>query len=60
MSNSKKYLVTGATGKTGGHAVQELLKQGASVRALVHKIDERSEKLKAQGVEIVEGDLLDF
>ena len=30
------------------------------MRALVHKVDERSEKLSSQGVEIVQGDLSDF
>jgi NAD(P)H dehydrogenase (quinone) len=55
-----KYLITGATGKTGAYTIQELLRQGAQVRALVHKIDERSDKLQAQGVEVVQGDLTDF
>lgn len=52
-----QVLVTGATGNIGGHTVQHLLKNNIPVRALVHKIDERSEALAAQGVEIVEGDL---
>lgn len=60
MKNQIKYLVTGATGKTGTYAINELLRQGAQVRALVHKIDERSEKLSEKGVEVVEGDLNDF
>ena len=30
------------------------------MRALVHKVDERSEKLSSQGVEIIRGDLSDF
>lgn len=50
-------LVAGATGNTGGHAVQYLLKNNVPVRALVHKIDERSQTLSDLGVEIVEGDL---
>lgn len=60
METQKKYLITGATGKTGGHAVRELLSKGAQVRALVHKLDDRSRKLEELGVEIVQGDLLDF
>jgi uncharacterized protein YbjT (DUF2867 family) len=53
-------LVTGATGETGRYTTELLIKKGFSVRALVHKVDERSEKLKATGAEIVIGDLLDF
>lgn len=54
------YLITGATGDTGRHAINYLLAGGASVRALVHREDVRSERLKEQGVEVVVGDLLDF
>lgn len=57
---TNKVLITGATGATGGHAITDLLRRGIPIRALVHQIDERSEKLRAQGVEIVQGDLLDF
>ena len=57
---NNKVLITGATGSTGGHAITDLLQRGIPVRALVHNIDERSEKLSAQGVEIVQGDLSDF
>ncbi|MDB6172582.1 MAG: putative nucleoside-diphosphate-sugar epimerase [Chthoniobacteraceae bacterium] len=53
-------LVTGATGATGSHTIARLLELNIPVRALVHKIDARSEKLSAQGVEIIQGDLLDF
>lgn len=60
MNNQLKYLVTGATGKTGTYTINELLSQGAQVRALVHRDDERSEKLKSLGVEIVQGDLSDL
>jgi len=56
----KKVLITGATGATGGNAIKKLLELKVSVRALVHKVDERSEKLSSQGVEIVRGDLSDF
>src|ERR1700680_2500373 len=37
-----------------------LLNRAMPVRASVHKIDERSEALRAQGAEIVEGDFLDI
>src|SRR5258708_14118796 len=56
----KKVLITGATGATGGNAIKRLLELKVPVRALVHKVDERSEKLSSQGVEIVVGDLSDF
>lgn len=56
----KKILITGATGNTGGQAIVKLLELKVPVRAMVHKIDDRSKKLAAQGVEIVQGDLLDF
>ena len=38
----------------------KLLELKVPVRALVHKKDARSEQLSTQGVEIIEGDLLDF
>ena len=45
-----RIIVTGATGKTGSVVVSELLKAGDPVRALVHREDGRSARLKAQGV----------
>jgi uncharacterized protein YbjT (DUF2867 family) len=53
------YLITGATGATGGAAIEELLSRGAHVRALVHRDDERAASLRTSGVEVVVGDLLD-
>ncbi len=49
----------GRQGKTGRHLSELLLARGIPVRAFVHRIDERSEALRAQGAEIFEGDLLD-
>jgi uncharacterized protein YbjT (DUF2867 family) len=49
----------GRQGKTGRHVSEMLLKRGIPVRAFVHKIDERSEQLRALGAEIFEGDFLD-
>jgi NAD(P)H dehydrogenase (quinone) len=57
---SKLVLVTGATGDTGGYAVPALVKLGVSIRALVRKDDERAARLRASGVEVVLGDLLDL
>jgi NAD(P)H dehydrogenase (quinone) len=51
-----KILVTGATGKTGSVVVAELLKAGYPVRALVHREDGRSGRLKALGAEIAVAD----
>src|SRR5436853_5692643 len=60
MMSSKRFLITGATGATGGKTVELLLERGYQVRAFVHQYDERSAQLEKQGVEIVVGDLLDF
>lgn len=58
--NTKTYLVTGATGHTGGYTLQELLKRGLAVRAFVHTDDERAQALRKAGAEVVIGDLLDL
>src|SRR6266446_4223410 len=61
---AKPVLVTSAAGgrqgKTGRHVSEMLLKRGVPVRAFVHKIDERSERLRELGAEIFEGDFLDI
>jgi NAD(P)H dehydrogenase (quinone) len=54
-----RIIVTGATGQTGSVVVSELLKAGYPVRALVHREDGRSARLKAQGVEIAVADMSD-
>jgi NAD(P)H dehydrogenase (quinone) len=54
----KKFLVTGATGATGGYAVERLLERGHAVRALAHREDDRSKRLQELGAEVVIGDLL--
>ena len=48
----------GAQGSTGRKITSLLLEQRIPVRALVHKLDSRSEELRQQGAEVVEGDLL--
>jgi uncharacterized protein YbjT (DUF2867 family) len=59
---SHPILITGAAGgpqgSTGRLVVGLLLKQGVPVRAFVHKLDARSDELRQQGAEVVEGDLL--
>jgi uncharacterized protein YbjT (DUF2867 family) len=61
---SKPILVTSAAGgrqgKTGRHVSEMLLARGLPVRAFVHKLDDRSERLRALGAEIFEGDFLDI
>lgn len=49
-------LVSGATGRTGGAAIHELLKMGKRVRAYVRSDDDRAAALRARGVEIAVGD----
>ena len=59
---SHPILITGAAGgsqgSTGRLVTGLLLKQGIPVRAFVHKLDARSDELRQQGAEIVDGDLL--
>jgi len=57
--NKPRIIVTGATGKTGSVVVTELLKAGYPVRAMVHREDDRSARLRAQGAEIVIADMSD-
>lgn len=54
-----KILVTGATGKTGTAVVQELRKHDWPVRALVSRLDARSERLRKMGAEIAVADMYD-
>ena len=60
MMSSPLFLITGATGATGGQAIDVLLERGQRVRAFVHQHDDRSAHLAKRGVEIAVGDLLDF
>jgi uncharacterized protein YbjT (DUF2867 family) len=57
-------LVTGAAGgiqgSTGFHVTRLLLDKGHPVRAFVHRLDDRSDRLRALGAEVVDGDLRDF
>ncbi len=56
----QRFLVTGATGDTGSHTVEQLLARGHQVRALAHREDNRSKQLQKIGAEVVIGDFLDF
>jgi NAD(P)H dehydrogenase (quinone) len=55
-----EILVSGATGRTGGTAVDELLKMGRRVRAYVRSDDERAAVLRQRGVDIAVGDFTDI
>jgi hypothetical protein len=54
------FLITGATGATGGATAAQLLDKNRKVRGLAHRKDERSEHLSKLGAEVVFGDFLDF
>ena len=58
--HNQRFLITGATGATGGATAALLLDKGREVRAFVHREDERSNELRRRGAEVVVGDLLDF
>jgi uncharacterized protein YbjT (DUF2867 family) len=57
-------LVTGAAGgiqgSTGFHVTRLLLDKGWPVRAFVHRLDDRSDRLRTLGAEVVDGDLRNF
>ena len=53
-----KVLVTGATGLLGCHLIKELQQRQEQIRALVLPV-ENAEKLMAQGIEVVRGDITD-
>jgi uncharacterized protein YbjT (DUF2867 family) len=60
---SQPILVTGAAGgaqgSTGRLVAESLIQRGLAVRALVHKLDARSDRLRELGAEVIQGDLLD-
>jgi uncharacterized protein YbjT (DUF2867 family) len=56
VMSEAEILVSGATGRTGGAAVDELLKLGKRVRAYVRKDGEKAAGLRARGVDIAFGD----
>jgi uncharacterized protein YbjT (DUF2867 family) len=60
---NERILITGAAGSVGStsrETIRILLDQGRSVRAMVHKMDERAESLRAMGAEIAVADMLDI
>ncbi|WP_416964225.1 SDR family oxidoreductase [Streptomyces sp. Agncl-13] len=57
-STALPVLVVGATGSLGSKVVDELLKRGKNVRALVRPTTDAG-RLESRGVEIARGDMLD-
>src|SRR6266851_4327432 len=56
----RTFLVTGATGDTGGATVEQMLARGHHVRALAHRQDDRAKRLQGFGAEVVFGDFLNL
>ena len=58
--NKPRILVLAAAGRTGMPVALQLLDEGFPVTAFVHQADQRSERLKAKGANIVVGSLTDM
>ena len=56
LVSKPRILVTGATGKTGLPTAKMLLEKGYPVCAMAHRRDDRSERLRSLGAEVVVGD----
>src|SRR6201992_1229823 len=56
---SNRILVTGATGRIGGAVATQLLEKGVPTRAMVHRDDARSARLRSLGAEVVVADMFD-
>jgi len=59
VTRTEKILVTGAAGYVGSAVVQNLVKDGYNVRAIVRALS-HTERLEALGVELVYGDIRDL
>lgn len=58
--NEPEILVSGATGRTGSIAIDELLKMNKRVRAYVRTDDDRAAALRQRGVDVAVGDFTDI
>jgi NAD(P)H dehydrogenase (quinone) len=58
--NKADILVSGATGRTGGAAIDTLLEMGKRIRAYVRSDDERAAALRQRGVEVAVGDFTEI
>ena len=59
MMNKPRILVLTAAGRTGMPVTLQLLREGFPVTAFVHRKDQRSARLQAQGADIIVGSLTD-
>ncbi|MGA7054256.1 MAG: NAD(P)H-binding protein, partial [Mycobacterium sp.] len=59
MTNNR-VLITGATGRIGGAVATQLLEKGVPTRAMVHRDDARSARLRSLGAEVVVADMFDI
>lgn len=62
-AGSRPILVTGAAGDIGAigrHVTSMLLAMGHTVRAMVRRPDDRAQRLRDMGAEVVEGELTDL
>lgn len=59
MANTR-VLVTCAGGKVGHAVALQLLEQGVTTRALVHREDQRSARLRELGAQVVVADMMDY
>jgi NAD(P)H dehydrogenase (quinone) len=59
MTNAR-MLVTGATGKIGGAVAAQLVEKGVATKALVHRDDWRSARLRALGADVIVADMFDI
>ena len=60
MAENVEYLVTGAGGGIGSvsrSVVELLIRDGATVRAMVHREDDRADAVRTLGAQVVVGDL---
>jgi len=57
--NAGKILITGATGDTGGYAIEHCCRKATRSGPSSTAIDDRSRRFDDQGVEVVAGDYLD-
>lgn len=57
---SNRVLVTGATGRIGSAVTAQLLDKGVTTRAMVHRDDARSARLRDLGAEVVVADMFDI
>ncbi|WP_123028649.1 NmrA family NAD(P)-binding protein [Mycolicibacterium stellerae] len=60
QSGNELFLVTGATGQSGSQAVALLRERGKRVRALARGQDERAQRLRDLGAEVVEVDMFNY